>query len=154
MTMKNFPDIASYAKHPFPFGYPVEEHVTLTYPDGLMGALGFFIDSAQHSIAMALPNLNDDSVLTAVLRQLQDPKVFTELILPMSAVAYDNRLRALVDTPWNYVDFLNTAPRGVLVVVDGMDSVTGDGASLTFTRHPMVAVHVRRQIDLLMARGK
>lgn len=165
MSLANFSDLAKFAARPLPQGYPVEDHVTLYAPeDNLHGALGHFIDAAQHSICVALYGFDDDALATAILRKLQDEKVYVLLVLDSTQAAgkHEASLLKTVNFPSNSVVIGRSEKNAIMhmkqLVVDGLDSVDGStnwsesgeskqDNSLTFTRHPMVAFQVRTKID-------
>jgi phosphatidylserine/phosphatidylglycerophosphate/cardiolipin synthase-like enzyme len=169
MSMKNFPDLAKFAARPVPVGYPVEEHITLYAPDdNLHGALGAFIDSVEHSLSLAMYGFDDDTLATAVLRKLQDPKVFVQLCLDSTQAAgvHEKALLATVNYPSNVVAFGHSEGGAIMHlktgVMDGLDCFSGStnwsesGESkqdneLSFTRHPMIAFRLRHKIDLIHA---
>lgn len=149
--MKNFSDLAVHAGNPFPMGYPVDEHITLYAPDdNLAGALAFFIDAAEHSLSLALPHLDQEALAMAVLRKLEDPKVFVQLCLPAYTTCHP-RLSAAFKQPACHVVLTDAEIPGWTGSVDGLDAFTGDGCVFTFTRQPIVAATARHRIDLLMA---
>jgi phosphatidylserine/phosphatidylglycerophosphate/cardiolipin synthase-like enzyme len=169
MPAENFPDYATYAARPLPFGYPEKEHVTLFAPeDNLHGALAFFVNQAQHSLAIAIYGFDDDALATAILRKLQDEHVYVQLCLDSSQAAgkHEAALLKAVNFPRNVVAFGRSEAGAIMHLkcgsADGIDSFDGStnwstsgeskqDNSLTFTRHPMVAFQVRHKIDTVYA---
>lgn len=170
MSLKNFADLATFAAKPaFPLGYPVEEHITLYAPgDNLHGALAMFIDSADFSLSLAMYGFDDDTLATAILRKLQNEKIFVQLCLDsvQAAGKHEKALLATVNYPSNVVAFGRSELGAIMHLktgtVDGLDSfsgstnwsASGEGKQdneLTFIRHPLVAFRTRHKIDLIHA---
>lgn len=153
MSMKNFPDLAKFAPRKPLVGYPVESQVTLFSPgDNLAGALGSFIDSADYSLSLALANFPDATVATAVLRKLQDPDVFVQLVTdsPEAAGTYSAALLKAADLPSNVVSF-GRSEIPLSGTMDGLDSFRGSAREITFTREPLIAFQQRYWIDRTQA---
>jgi phosphatidylserine/phosphatidylglycerophosphate/cardiolipin synthase-like enzyme len=167
MSMKNFEDLAQFAAKPFALGYPVTDHITLYSPDdNLHGALAAMIDSAVESIAISMYGFDDDALATAILRKLQDEKVYVLLVLDSSQAAgvHEAALLKTVNYPSNTV-VIGRSEKNAIVhlktgVIDGLDvfggstNWSGSGESkqdneLNFTRHPLVAARARTKIDLI-----
>lgn len=150
MSVANFKDIANYSARPLPLGYPLDSHITLYQPgDNLTGALGYFIDCAEYSLVLALPGFSDDTIATAVLRKLQDPEVYVQLVLPDAGGKRGDALRATVNYPSNSVAFSAAEPV-MMGSVDGLQSFMGiTGSIVTFVQEPMIAFRTRHRIDLL-----
>lgn len=170
MSLKNFQDLAKFAARPFPVGYPVEEHITLFSPqDRLHEALAFWIDQVQHSLSLAMYGFADEALAIAIVRKLEDPNVFVQLSLDsvQAAGAHEKKVVALADYPTNIVTFGHAEGSSAIMhlkmgVQDGLDCFSGstnwsDGGErkqdneLTFTRHPLIATHIRNKIDLIHA---
>ena len=168
MSIPKFADLAQFSARGFPTGYPTDDHITLFSPqDQLHAALAFFIDQVQHSLALAMYGFDDDALATAILRKLQDPNIFVQICLDSSQAAgvHEKKLLATVDYPSNNVAFGQSEAGGAIMhlkmgVMDGLDSFDGStnwsgsgetkqDNSLTFTRHPLVAAHIRNKIDII-----
>jgi len=165
MSLENFADLAKFAAYPFPAGYPVEDHVTLYAPeDNVHGALSHLIDSARVSLVVAMYGFDDDALATAILRKLQDEKVYVLLCLDSTQAAgkHEKTLLATADFPSNTVVIGRSEKNAIMHlktgVVDGLDtwdgstnlSESGEGKqdnSIVFTRHPLVAFRARTKID-------
>jgi phosphatidylserine/phosphatidylglycerophosphate/cardiolipin synthase-like enzyme len=170
MSVKNFSDLAKYAARPFPLGYPVDSHVTLYSPDdNLHGALGYFIDATEHSLSLAMYGFDDDTLATAILRKLQDDKIFVQLCLDsvQAAGKHSKALLATVNYPSNVVAFGHAETSSAIMhlktgVIDGLQCFSGStnwsmsGESkqdneLTFVQEPLIAFRTRHKIDLIHA---
>jgi len=165
MALQNFQDLAQFAALPFEFGYPVQDHITLYSPeDNVHGALASLIDSATSSIALAVYGFDDDALATAILRKLQDEKVYVLLVLDSSQAAgkHEAALLKTVNFPSNSVVIGRSEKNAImhekLLVIDGLDSVDGStnwsesgeskqDNSLVIARHPLVAARARTRID-------
>jgi phosphatidylserine/phosphatidylglycerophosphate/cardiolipin synthase-like enzyme len=167
MSVKNFADLAKYAARPFPLGYPVDSHVTLYAPDdNLHGALGFLIDAVEHSLSLAMYGFDDDTLATSILRKLQDPKIYVQLVLDSSqaAGAHEKALLATMNYPSNTV-VIGRSEKGAIMhlktgSIDGLQcfsgstnwSDSGEGKQdneLTFVQEPLIAFRTRHKIDLI-----
>jgi phosphatidylserine/phosphatidylglycerophosphate/cardiolipin synthase-like enzyme len=165
MSLQNFSDLVAFAASPFDTGYPVNDHITLYSPeDNVHGALSHLIESATSSIALAVYGFDDDALATAILRKLQDEKVYVLLVLDSSQAAgkHEAALLKTVNFPTNSVVIGRSEKNAImhekLMVVDGLDSVDGStnwsesgeskqDNSLVITRHPLVAARARTRID-------
>lgn len=165
MALESLESLASFAARPFPAGYPVSEHLTLYSPDdNVHGALAMLIDSAKQSLVISMYGFDDDALATAILRKLQDEKVYVLLVLDSTQAAgkheaallktlnFDSNTVVIGRSEKNAIVHLKTG------VIDGLDSFGGStnwsdsgeakqDNELTFTRHPMVAFQVRTKID-------
>ncbi len=167
MSMKNFADLAAFASKPFGLGYPVDDHITLYSPDdNLHGALAALIDSATESLVISMFGFDDDALATAILRKLQDEKVYVLLVLDSTQAAgkHEAALLKTVNFSSNTV-VIGRSEKNAIVhlktgVIDGLDvfggstnwSDSGENKQdneLTFTRHPLVAARTRTKIDLI-----
>jgi phosphatidylserine/phosphatidylglycerophosphate/cardiolipin synthase-like enzyme len=167
MSVSNFADLAKYAARPFPLGYPVDSHITLYAPDdNLHGALGFFIDSVQHSLSLAMYGFDDDTLATAILRKLQDEKVYVQLVLDSTQAAgkHEKALLATVNYPSNTVVIGRSEKNAIMHLktgsIDGLQSFSGStnwsesgedkqDNELTFVQEPLIAFRTRHKIDLI-----
>jgi phosphatidylserine/phosphatidylglycerophosphate/cardiolipin synthase-like enzyme len=167
MSLPNFSDLAKFAARPFDNGYPVEDHVILYAPeDNLHGALAQMIDSVTSSLAVAMYGFDDDALATAILRKLQDEKVYVLLVLDSTQAAgkHEKALLSLMSYPSNSVVVGRSEKNAIMHlktgVADGLDvfsgstnwSGSGEGRQdneLTFTRHPLVAARARTKIDMV-----
>lgn len=165
MSLAKFADLATYATTPFPLGYPVEDHITLYSPDdNVHGALACMIDSATDSVVAAVYGFDDDALATAILRALQNDKIYVLLVLDSTQAAgkHEKALLATVNYPSNTVVIGRSEKNAIMHlktgVVDGLDvwggstNLSGSGETrqdneLTFTRHPLVAARTRSKID-------
>jgi phosphatidylserine/phosphatidylglycerophosphate/cardiolipin synthase-like enzyme len=167
MSLEKFSDLAQFATRPFGLGYPVEDHITLYSPeDNVHGALAHLIESARESVVISMYGFDDDALATAILRKLQDEKVYVLLVLDSSQAAgkHEAALLKTMNFPSNSVVIGRSEENAIVHlktgVIDGLDTFGGStnwstsGESkqdneLTFTRHPMVAVRTRTKIDLI-----
>jgi phosphatidylserine/phosphatidylglycerophosphate/cardiolipin synthase-like enzyme len=167
MSVKNFSDLAKYAARPFPLGYPVDSHITLYSPDdNLHGALGYFIDSVEHSLSLAMYGFDDDTLATAVLRKLQDDKIYVQLVLDSTQAAgkHEKALLATVNYPSNTVVIGRSEKNAIMHLktgsIDGLQSFSGStnwsdsgenkqDNELTFVQEPLIAFRTRHKIDLI-----
>lgn len=164
-----FTELAKFSKRPLAPGYPFEEHITLYSPDdNLHGALAYFIDQCEHSLSVAMYGFDDDALATAILRKLQDPNIFVQLVLDSTQAAgkHEKALLATMNYPSNVVAFGQSEAKAIMHLktgcMDGLYSFSGstnwsDGGEmkqdneLTFILHPMVAWRVRHKIDIIHA---
>jgi phosphatidylserine/phosphatidylglycerophosphate/cardiolipin synthase-like enzyme len=166
MSLPKFSALAAYAARPFPPGYPVEDHVTLYAPqDNLHGALVELVNSATESLVVSMFGFDDDALAAAILRKLQDEKVYVLLVLDSTQAAgkHEAALLKTMGYPSNSV-VIGRSEKNAIVhlktgVIDSLDvfggstnwSESGEGAQdneLTITRHPLVAARTRVKIDL------
>lgn len=167
--MKDFKELAKFSKRPLAVGYPLEEHLTLYSPDdNLHGALAYFIDQCEHSLSIAMYGFDDDALATAILRKLQDEKIFVQLVLDSTQAAgkHEKALLATVNYPSNVVAFGQSEAHAIMHLktgcMDGLYSFSGStnwsesgemkqDNELSFTLHPMIAWRVRHKIDIIHA---
>jgi phosphatidylserine/phosphatidylglycerophosphate/cardiolipin synthase-like enzyme len=166
MSLANLSALTQFAVRSFPPGYPVEDHLTFYAPqDNLHGALACLIDSAKESLAISMFGFDDDALATAILRKLQDEKVYVLLVLDSTQAAgkHEAALLKAMDWPSNSV-VIGRSEKNAIVhlktgVIDSLDVFGGstnwsDGGEsaqdneLTVTRHPLVAARARTKIDL------
>jgi len=166
MSLAKFSDLTQFAVSPFPPGYPVDDHVTFYAPqDNLHGALAALIDSVTESLVVSMFGFDDDALATAILRKLQDPKIYVLLVLDSTQAAgkHEAALLKTMAYPSNSV-VIGRSEKNAIVhlktgVIDSLDvfggstnwSQSGEGAQdneLTITRHPLVAARTRVKIDL------
>lgn len=167
MSLQTFSDLAQFAKTPFGTGYPVDDHITLYSPDdNVHGALATMVDSAVESLVISMYGFDDDALATAILRKLQDEKIYVLLVLDSSQAAgkHEAALLKTMNFPSNSV-VIGRSEKNAIVhlktgVIDGLDvfggstnwSESGESKQdneLTFTRHPLVAARARTKIDLI-----
>lgn len=166
MSLLKFSALIQYAARPFPPGYPVEDHVTLYAPqDNLHGALVELVNSATESLVVSMFGFDDDALATAILRKLQDEKVYVLLVLDSTQAAgkHEAALLKTMALPSNSV-VIGRSEKNAIVhlktgVIDSLDvfggstnwSESGESAQdneLTITRHPLVAARARTKIDI------
>lgn len=166
MSLAKFSDLIQFAARPFPPGYPVEDHVTFYAPqDNLHGALAALVNSAVESLVVSMFGFDDDPLATAILRKLQDEKVYVLLVLDSTQAAgkHEAALLKTMDYPSNSV-VIGRSEKNAIVhlktgVIDSLDvfggstnwSDSGESAQdneLSITRHPLVAARTRAKIDL------
>ena len=169
MSIKDFAYMASFAARPMPMGYPVESHVTLYSPDDkLHEALVYFINQAEHSLSLAMYGFDDEELAVAILRKLQDPKIFVQLCLDSSQAAgvHEKKILELMHYPSNIVYIGRSEKNAIMHLksgsMDGLQSFSGStnwsesGESkqdneLTFIQDPFIAFRTRHKIDLICA---
>jgi hypothetical protein len=150
MTIRKFADLTQFADRKFPDGYPVEETVTLCTPhDKLAPAVAWFIDQAEHSLALTIGPPADPALKAALLRVLQDGK--KRVLLHLTSLDADSSVfQAYGGRLGNFVVSVTDTTRVVAGSADGLDSFTGGPHCVTFARHPLIAFRVRDQIERLI----
>jgi phosphatidylserine/phosphatidylglycerophosphate/cardiolipin synthase-like enzyme len=148
-------------------GYPSDSMITLYSPvDKVHEALVALINSARHSLIIAMYGFVDEELTDAILTKLNDEKVYVSLTLDstQAAGAHEKKMLVTADFPTNSIS-IGRSEKGAIMhlkegVIDMLDRFSGStnwsegGESkqdneLTIVRHPVIAAEARTRIDLI-----
>jgi phosphatidylserine/phosphatidylglycerophosphate/cardiolipin synthase-like enzyme len=157
-----------YRTQPLPPGYP-DAHRTLYAPvDDVPTALAFLLNSAQHSLVVAMFGFDDPTLAQIIRGKLADEHCYVQLTLDSTQAGgvHERELLAAQNYPASSIA-IGGSERGrimhlKMVVIDNLWVVTGStnwsagGESLqdnelSITANPYVAAEARGRIDAIHA---
>lgn len=164
MALADLSALDKHAKSGFPPGQDPNDRVFFAGHDDVKGVLLDLINSASHSLVVAMYGFADEELAAALLRKLDDGKCFVQLTLDSSQAAgvHERAILAANAFPHNFVAIGRSEHGAIMhlkvLIVDGVDLVSGStnwstsgetkqSNELRVTRSPLMAAYYRARVD-------
>lgn len=164
----NLSDLDQYRRTPVVAGYPGNLRTLYAPVDDVHGALVALLNSARHSLVLALYGFDDDDLAAVLARKLTQENCYVQLTLDKSQAGgvHERKLLAQENYPASSIA-IGTSEHGAIMhmklcLIDGIYLITGStnwSASaeakqdnqLTVIADPYVAAEARSRVDAIHA---
>jgi phosphatidylserine/phosphatidylglycerophosphate/cardiolipin synthase-like enzyme len=165
VALSSLSDLDSFKASPFAPGYSTEQRTFYSPVDQVHDALKKLINSASHSLIIAMYGFDDDE-FAADIRKLLSSNVFVQLTLDSTQAAgkHESMLLSQNAFPTNSIAIGRSEKHAIMhlkmIIIDGLDVITGStnwsvggetkqDNQLTVTRNPLVASEARSRLDVI-----
>lgn len=167
-ALTSLTELDAYKATPFPIDYPTIQRTFYSPVDKVHDVLLRLVQSAQHSLVLALYGLDDEELVAELHNKLDVEHIYVQLTLDSSQAGgvHERALLAKAAFPGNSIA-IGRSERGAIMhmkvlIIDGVYTVTGStnwsasGESaqdnqLTVTRNPLIAAEARSRVDVIHA---
>jgi phosphatidylserine/phosphatidylglycerophosphate/cardiolipin synthase-like enzyme len=157
-----------FKRSPFPANYPDNFRTFYAPVDDVHGVLVELLNSAQHSICLAMFGFDDDDLAAAIQRKLIQEHCYVQLTLDKTQAGgvHERNLLARTNYPASSIA-IGTSEHGAImhlkmIVIDGLVTITGStnwstsaetkqDNQLTVIDDPYVAAEARSRLDAIHA---
>lgn len=166
MALDSLAALDKYRKSTLPQGYPDDQRTLYSPVDDVHNGLLDLVNSAQHSLVVAMYGFDDDELASAITAKFKDGDVFVQLTLDKTQAAGKHEAILLANSgfPSNSLAIGQSEKHRIMhlkmIIIDGLDVVNGstnwsaDGETkqdnqLTVIRNPLVAAEARSRLDVI-----